>query len=532
MSRIKARVEIPELYKINNVVTQDSYLVNGELKPWTGQMADVYSTISSTDEYKPTLLGSIPQLTENEALAALDAACNAYDKGKGLWPTMKVADRIACMEKFVAQIKTKRDEVVKLLMWEIGKTLPDSEKEFDRTIDYIDDTIEDYKQMDRDSAKFEKHDGVFAHIRRGPLGVVLCLAPYNYPLNETFCLLIPALIMGNTAIFKPAKFGVLLMSPLLEAFQSSFPAGVINVIYGRGRTLATPIMQSGKIDVLALIGNSTSAKALQSQHPKSNRLRLVLGLEAKNPGIVLPDADLDLAIEECLAGTLSFNGQRCTALKVLYVHEDIAETFNKKYAERVDALSYGNPWDKDAKLTPLPEPGKPAYIQELIDDAKAKGAQIINKKGGETTNNYIFPAVLYPVTKDMRVFEEEQFGPVVPIVPFKDIEQPLDDIADSNYGQQVSLFGKDVHTLSPLIDSLVNLVCRVNLNSSCQRGPDVYPFTGRKDSAVSTLSVHDALRSFSIRTFVASKDNEYNNAILEELLDKKTSNFINTDYIL
>lgn len=524
--------KIPEIYKISTVVTQDSYLVNGELKPWNGQMAEVYSTISSTDQYAPTLLGTIPQLTEKEALEALGAACNAYDKGKGLWPTMKVADRIACMEKFVEQIKPRRDEVVKLLMWEIGKTLPDSEKEFDRTIDYINDTIEDYKQMDRDSAKFEKQDGVFAHIRRGPLGVVLCLAPYNYPLNETFCLLIPALIMGNTAIFKPAKFGVLLMSPLLEAFQNSFPPGVINVLYGRGRTLATPIMQSGKIDVLALIGNSTSAKALQSQHPKSNRLRLVLGLEAKNPAIVLPDADLDLTIDECLAGTLSFNGQRCTALKVVYVHEDIAEEFNKKYAERVDNLPFGNPWDDSVKLTPLPEPGKPAYIQELIDDAKSKGAEIINSRGGETTDNYIFPAVLYPVNKDMRVFEEEQFGPVVPIVPFKDIEEPLNDIADSNYGQQVSLFGKDVNTLSPLIDSLVNLVCRVNLNSSCQRGPDVYPFTGRKDSAVSTLSVHDALRSFSIRTFVASKDTTYNNAILEELLDKKTSNFMNTDYIL
>ena len=157
---------------------------------------------------------------------------------------------------------------------------------------------------------------------------------------------------------------------------------------------------------------------------------------------------------------------------------------------------------------------------------------MINSKGGETTENYIFPAVLYPVNKNMRVFQEEQFGPVIPIVPFSDINEPLADIADSNYGQQVSLFGKDVTTLSPLIDTLVNLVCRVNLNSSCQRGPDVYPFTGRKDSAVSTLSVHDALRSFSIRTFVASKDNAYNNAILNELLGKKASNFISTDYIL
>ena len=132
----------------------------------------------------------------------------------------------------------------------------------------------------------------------------------------------------------------------------------------------------------------------------------------------------------------------------------------------------------------------------------------------------------------MKVYHEEQFGPVVPVISYKDINEPLDAMAASEYGQQVSLFGKDVKKLGPLIDSLANLVCRVNLNSACQRGPDVYPFTGRKNSAVSTLSVYDALRSFSIRTFVASKDNTYNNNILEKLLNSNESNFINTDYLL
>ncbi|WP_411766627.1 NADP-dependent glyceraldehyde-3-phosphate dehydrogenase [Winogradskyella sp. A3E31] len=524
---------IPEAFKITELKHQNTYLVGGKLKTWKGEISEVFSTISSsTWDYEPTLLGTIPTLGEKQAIEALDAASTAYNKGQGLWPTMKVADRIKCMEKFVSQMKTKRAEVVKLLMWEIGKNLPDSEKEFDRTVEYIYDTIEEYKQIDRDSAKFEMEGGVRAHIRRGPLGVVLCLGPYNYPLNETFCLLIPALIMGNTAIFKPAKYGVLLISPLLEAFQNSFPKGVVNIIYGRGRTLAPPIMATGKVDVLALIGNSKSANAVQSSHPKKNRLRLVLGLEAKNPAIVLPDADLDLAIEECITGTLSFNGQRCTALKILYVHEDIVKEFNRRFSEKVDGLKFGNPWDAGVKLTPLPEPDKPQYIKELIDDAQEKGAKVLNKKGGEITDNYIYPAVLYPVSKDMRVYQEEQFGPVIPVVSFSDIQQPLDDMAESNYGQQVSLFGKDINVLAPLIDTLVNLVCRVNLNSSCQRGPDKYPFTGRKDSAFSTLSVHDAMRSFSIRTFVASKDNDYNNAILEELLETKASNFISTDYIL
>ena len=523
---------IPRPFQISEPVHQKNYLVNGVLKPWSGKSAEVYSTISSTAKYKPTFLGTVPEMDEKTALEVLDAAVNAYDQGQGVWPTMRVNDRIECMEKFVKQMETRRDEVVKLLMWEIGKSLPDSQKEFDRTVEYIYDTIEDYKQLDRNSAKFQKNDGVYAHIRRGPLGVVLCLGPYNYPLNETFALLIPAIIMGNTTIFKPAKHGVLLIAPLLQAFQNSFPKGVVNVIFGRGRTVAAPIMKTGKVDVLALIGNSKSANALQDQHPKSNRLRLVLGLEAKNPAIILPDADLELTIDECIAGTLSFNGQRCTALKVVYVHEEIREEFLQRFAKKVDALKFGNPWVKGVQLTPLPETGKPAYIQELIDDSLKKGAGIMNKKGGQKSDNYIWPAVLYPVTKNMRVYREEQFGPVIPVVSFRDIEEPLDDMAESNYGQQVSLFGKDVYALAPLIDTLANLVCRVNLNSSCQRGPDVYPFTGRKDSAQSTLSVHDALRSFSIRTFVAFKDNELNNETVQQLLETKLSNFISTDYIL
>ena len=153
-------LQIPESYRISEPLHQNKYLVNGELKAWEGEKANIYSTISSTEDYNPTFLGTVPNLEAEQAIDALEAACDAYDKGKGLWPTMKVADRIACMENFVEQMRTKREEVVKLLMWEIGKNLADSEKEFDRTVDYIYDTINAYKQIDRDSAKFHKHSGV------------------------------------------------------------------------------------------------------------------------------------------------------------------------------------------------------------------------------------------------------------------------------------------------------------------------------------------------------------------------------------
>jgi len=523
---------IPKEFQLNEIINHTEYLINGKINQWDGKQASVFSTLlCDVSEKEPQLIGKTPEMSGDFALKALEAAHNAFNYGQGEWPTMKVYERINCMENFVEKMLSKREEIVKLLMWEIGKNLNDSRKEFDRTVEYINDTIEEYKVIDRKGATFQNKSGVRALIRRGPLGVVLCLGPYNYPLNETFALLIPAIIMGNTTIFKPAKHGVLLIAPLLEAFQESFPPGVVNIVFGRGREIATPIMKTGKIDVLALIGHSSSAISLQDLHPQKSRLRLVLGLEAKNPGIILKDADIDLTIKECISGTLSFNGQRCTALKILYVHEDIKDEFLDKFSKAVDELKLGLPWD-NTLLTPLPEPSKPKYITDLIDDAINKGAKIINKRGGDKQKNFVFPAVLYPVNKEMNVYKEEQFGPVIPIISFNNISTPIKDMSESNYGQQVSIFGKDVDTLGPIIDSMVNLVCRVNLNSACQRGPDIYPFTGRKDSAVATLSVHDALRSFSIRTFVASKDNELNKNILREMIDSKKSHFIRTDYYL
>ena len=523
---------IPKEFQLNEIINHTEYLINGKINQWDGKQASVFSTLlCDVSEKEPQLIGKTPEMSGDFALKALEAAHNAFNYGQGEWPTMKVYERINCMENFVEKMLSKREEIVKLLMWEIGKNLNDSRKEFDRTVEYINDTIEEYKVIDRKGATFQNKSGVRALIRRGPLGVVLCLGPYNYPLNETFALLIPAIIMGNTTIFKPAKHGVLLIAPLLEAFQESFPPGVVNIVFGRGREIATPIMKTGKIDVLALIGHSSSAISLQDLHPQKSRLRLVLGLEAKNPGIILKDADIDLTIKECISGTLSFNGQRCTALKILYVHEDIKDEFLGKFSKAVDELKLGLPWD-NTLLTPLPEPSKPKHIIDLIDDAINKGAKIINKRGGEKQKNFVFPAVLYPENKEMNVYKEEQFGPVIPIISFNNISTPIKDMSESNYGQQVSIFGKDVDTLGPIIDSMVNLVCRVNLNSACQRGPDIYPFTGRKDSAVATLSVHDALRSFSIRTFVASKDNELNKNILREMIDSKKSHFIRTDYYL
>jgi len=526
--------EIPEQFRIEPL-HQRSYLVNGQMKLWNGAIHEVYSPVyvrSAEGEFVPQLIGSYPLTGEKEAMEALDAACAAYNNGRGHWPTMSVEERIHCVEHFTRLMIAQKAAVVKLLMWEIGKSHADSVKEFDRTVEYIYNTIDALKDLDRGNSRFVIEQGIVGQIRRAPLGVVLCMGPFNYPLNETFTTLLPAIIMGNAVLFKPPKFGTLLHFPLLEAFKEAFPPGVVNTIYGRGNAVVPALMQSGKINVLTLIGSSRVADSLKKLHPKVNRLKAILGLDAKNAGIVLENADLESAVKECILGSLSFNGQRCTAIKIIFVHRKVADRFLERFSQEVGKLKIGMPWVEGVMITPLPEPHKPSYLQECIDDAVAHGAKIVNPNGGTHFKSFFYPAVVYPVNSAMKLYREEQFGPVIPVVPFDDVEEPIRYLEESDHGQQVSIFGTDADQIAQLIDPLVNQVCRVNINSQCQRGPDTFPFTGRKDSAEGTLSVSDALRSFSIRSLVATKLTEGNKAIINTIVKEHKSKFLATRFIL
>jgi len=528
----KSEDQIPEEYKVPEI-HQRVYLLNGELVEWDGDVTEIYSPICIPTEngLERKLLGSIPNISPQDAMDVLEASVKAYNNGLGEWPTMSVEGRIKCMQKFVYLMIKERDLVIKLLMWEIGKTLPDSTKEFDRTVDYINQTIDALKEMDRESSRFQQAEGTIAQIRRAPLGVVLSMGPFNYPLNEIFTTLIPALIMGNTILFKLPKHGVLAHYPLLKAFKEAFPAGTVNTLYGKGAEIITPIMESGKVNVLAFIGSSKVANGLKKLHPKVNRLRAILSLDAKNAAIVTKHADLDVAVSECILGSLSFNGQRCTALKLIFVQKDVAEEFTRKLTAAVSAMKPGLPWEKEVKITPLPEVNKPPYLKECIEDAISKGAKVLNENGGYNEASFVFPAVVYPVNDQMKLYHEEQFGPVIPVVPFDDIEEPIDYQVNADHGMQVSLFSEDPMETSKLIDAFVNLVSRVNINCQAQRGPDVFPFTGRKDSAEGTLSVFDALRSFSIRSLVAAKVTDANKELLNSIVRDHDSNFLSTDYI-
>lgn len=528
-SQIPSSVEIPKI--------RARILVGGKIIDSGFATKSIFSPCSlrkdSSDELFFPEIGSTPQLNADQFMQAVDAASKAWAKGRGEWPSARMEERVSAIASLRDRMIQQREVICRLLMWEIAKNWQDAQAEFDRTIVYMNDTIEATKQLDRDCSRIQFAGDIMSQIRRAPLGITLCMGPFNYPLNETFTTLIPALIVGNVVVAKLPRFGQLLWDTLLEPFRDCLPPGVINIVNGAGKDVIAPSIHSGKIDVLAFIGSSHVANQIKQAHPNPHRFRSILGLDAKNPAIIFPDADLDLSVSECVKGSLSFNGQRCTALKILFVHRSIAPHFIEAFTKKVDSLPFGLPWEKGAMITPLPDRHKHEQLTNYTKDAIKRGAKLCNpERGGQSIGSLFLPAVLSHVSLDSLVAKEEQFGPIVPIVEYDSIDEIENYIVNSQYGMQASLFGKSPEWMGRMIDTLANQVCRINLNTQCQRGPDVFPFTGRKSSAEGTLSVTDALRSFSIRSMVAAKQDHMGKQVIRSVLDGDYSKFLTTNIVL
>lgn len=482
-------------------------LVDGRLERWAGASTRIRSAVclrAADGALEPIDLGAAAAASAELAVEAVAAAARAWGGGRGAWPRTGVEERIACVEAFAARMHALRHEVARALLWEVGKPWADALVEVDRTVDYIGATVAMLRRVEQEAAAPVAADGYVARIRRSPLGVALCMGPFNYAVNEVYTLVVPALIMGNPVVIKTPRYGVRANALLAAALAASFPPGVVNLVTGHGPTVVGPIMSSGLVDVLAFIGSHRTAGLLERQHPRAYRLRSVLGLGAKNPALVAADADLDSAAREIVAGAFTFNGQRCTAIKQVLVERAVAAPLVERLRARVASLAVGMPWQPGVTVTPLPDPEHPAYLAGLVADATGKGARLVNDGGGRHAASLFSPALVDGVPESADLFTVEQFGPVLPVSHLDRLEDALDLLEASSLGQQVSLFGTDPARLGPIVDQLTNLVCRVNLDTQCRRGPDVYPFTGRKDSAFGTLSVVDALRTFSIRSMVAT----------------------------
>mmetsp|Transcript_7842 Transcript_7842/g.9004 ORF Transcript_7842/g.9004 Transcript_7842/m.9004 type:complete len:582 (-) Transcript_7842:215-1960(-) len=493
----------------------------------------VDSTIPSMDVTGCCLsktIGAMPQMTTDQSIQVLSDANQGWKKGSGEWTQMTLAQRIAAVEDFIAILQESRDQIIKVLMYEIGKNYNDATSEFDRTVIFIQETIKTIQSVPDFHPNFKKVSSANVFIRRTAFGIVLALGPYNYPLNETYATIIPALLMGNIVILKIPQIGGLAHLLTFEAFAQALPKNTIHFISGSGRKTLPPLMESGDIDGLAFIGGASAADILIKQHPKPHRLKLFLQLEAKNMAIVLKDIveneggnfPTSKMFDEIVTGALSYNGQRCTALKIIFVPTGYGKHVAEELSKRVDGLYKGMPWEVHSEknysqITPLPNKKRVEYMQELLNDAISKGAILANQDGGNISSCHKYaepydastlmtPGVLYNITSDMKLFTEEQFGPLIPIVEYNTIDEVLSYGLNGIYGQQVAVF---TNQASPeavsIVDTFSAVFGKINLNSQCGRSPDSVPFTARRSSGLGVMSIEDALKEFSIPTVVSFK---------------------------
>lgn len=476
---------------------------------------------------EPVKIGEMPQFGETETLQVLQVAENAWNNGTGTWPAeFSVKDRITAIRSFLEKFVAMKDTLANTLQWEIGKSRIDSISEVVRTKEFIERIIEQVE------SKEEVYHGSweqvrkqhFAFVRRAAVGITLALAPYNYPLNEAYATIMPALLMGNIVIVKIPSVGGLVHLQTFQALADTLPPGTINFIAGSGRQTLPAVMSSGKIDMLSFIGSAPAADSLIRAHPYPHRLRTFLQLEAKNIAVAMPEvmdrwttATLsDQTTRDMITGALNYNGQRCTAIKLVFLPREIADRFCTFWMRRVleDRMPVGLPWEShklfsskaNSKITPLPNHERLQYVQGLIRDALDKGAKIVNKDGGRIVggpnSTLMEPAMLYPVTPDMRVFHEEQFGPIIAVAVYDELDQVLDLTRTSDSAQQISIFTNQTDIMAHVVDTTGNIFGRINLNNMPGRGPDMVPFTARRSSGMGVMSTNDVLLEFSVPVVV------------------------------
>ena len=490
------------------------------------------------------LIGMMPQFTTEQSFKVLEHAKSGWDNGKGQWSQLSLSERIAAVEKFIVELQKKRTDIVKMLMYEIGKNYNDACSEFDRTIIFIQESIAFIRTSSDFETGFRNVSGSKVFIRRNSFGIVLALGPYNYPLNETYATIIPALLMGNVVILKIPAVGGLSHLLTFEAFSNAFPPNTVHFISGSGRSTLPPLMESGHVNGLAFIGGASAADKLIKQHPEPHRLKLFLQLEAKNMAIILPDMfkgasnepyPLSKALDEIISGSLSFNGQRCTALKLVFAPKGSGTIVADELAKRVERFNKGMPWQvhedgKYSNITPLPNNGRIEYMRELIADALDKGGTMANSDGGtlicpdhdDDCTQIMVPAIIYNVNSGMKIFTEEQFGPIVPIVEYDSLEDVLSYGLQGKYGQQVSIFTNEATSEAALlVDTFSSIFGKMNINSQCGRSPDSVPFTARRSSGLGVMSIEDALKEFSIPTVVSYKHD--NSASLIDAIASQSS---------
>ncbi|MDU1321140.1 MAG: NADP-dependent glyceraldehyde-3-phosphate dehydrogenase [Clostridium botulinum] len=438
-----------------------------------------------------SLVGKVPSMSKEE----VDLAIKNAKEAQSYWNEIPINEKATILLKAANILDEKAEEIANIMTKEIAKDKKSSISEVRRTADYIRFSADTAKNMVGETLPGDSFPGnskgKISIVNRVPLGVVLAISPFNYPVNLSGSKIAPALMAGNSVVLKPATQGSISALHLVKVFEEAgLPSGVLNTITGKGSEIGDYIVSHPMIDFINFTGSTEVGKRISNI---SVMKPMLMELGGKDAAIVLEDADLDLAAKNIVSGAYSYSGQRCTAVKRILVLDKIADTLVKKVKEKVESLKVGNPLKEQVDIVPLIDDKAADYVEALMKEAKDKGATLL--AGGKREGNLIYPTLFDNVTLDMRLAWEEPFAPILPIIRVKNIDEAIKIANESEYGLQASIFTKEINKAFYVAEKLE--VGTVQINNKPERGPDHFPFSGIKASGLGTQGIKYSIEAMS-----------------------------------
>lgn len=458
-------------------------LVNGEWKLSENEIK-IYAPATGEE------LGSVPAMSREEVNQVYASARAALAD----WRALSYVERAAYLHKAADILVRDAEKIGAVLSKEVAKGYKAAVSEVIRTAEIINYAAEEGLRMEGEVLEGGSFEAAskkkIAIVRREPVGLVLAISPFNYPINLAGSKIAPALIAGNVVALKPPTQGSISGLLLAEAFaEAGLPAGVFNTITGRGSVIGDYIVEHEAVNFI----NFTGSTPIGERIGKLAGMRpIMLELGGKDSAIVLEDADIALAAKNIVAGAFGYSGQRCTAVKRVLVMESVADQLVAEIKGLVEKLLIGMPED-NADITPLIDTKAADFVEGLVNDAADKGAQALTeiKRDG----NLICPILFDKVTTDMRLAWEEPFGPVLPVIRVSSVEEAISISNQSEYGLQASIFTSNFPQAFAIAEKLE--VGTVHINNKTQRGTDNFPFLGAKKSGAGVQGVKYSIEAMT-----------------------------------
>ena len=426
------------------------------------------------------VLGVFPRSGAEDVNEAVRAAADAYQG----WMRTPVPERADYLMRAGLVLEDRKEELSELMTREMGKTLKESRGDIQEGIDFL-------FFMAGEGRRFYGHTmpselrGKFSMTIRHPIGVVGLITPWNFPIAIPLWKIAPAIVAGCTSVFKPAEDTPLLATLMVQIFEEvGVPPGVLNLVHGYGEEAGEPLVDHPDVRAISFTGSLEVGKHIAERCGRQMK-RCSLELGSKNVLIVMPDANMDLAVEASAWGAFATSGQRCTATSRLVVHDDARKEFTERLLERVEGMKVGSGLDPEVELAPVINAKQKDRVLEYVRIGQEEGAKLLT--GGEELTgegydkgNFLAPTVFDEMTPDMRIAQEEIFGPVTGIIRTGDVDEAIRIANSTKYGLSASIYTHDITNVFKAIRELEFGVVYVNAPTI---GAEIQlPFGGMKST--------------------------------------------------